>query len=510
MLTDKQKKTMLIIMDGWGLNNNTAQSAIAMANTPFVDSLYQQYANTNLLTHGEYVGLPTHQMGNSEVGHMNIGAGRIIYQELLKINRAVADGSFESQKVLQETIAYCKQNDKALHLMGLVSDGGVHSHINHLLALCDIVLNHKLNKVYIHCFLDGRDTAPTNGIKYIDILLSHIKNTPIKIASLCGRYYAMDRDKRWERIQKAYDLLINGVGASFDNPIQAIQSSYDDGITDEFILPKVIVDEKQQPIATIQNDDAVICFNFRTDRCREITEVLTQRDFPEFQMKALELYYTTMTVYDDTYSNVNSIYGKDNTSNTLGEVLSKHQKTQLRIAETEKYPHVTFFYSGGREEKFEGEARIMINSPKVATYDLQPEMSAFQVRDAVIEYIEAHQPDCIILNFANTDMVGHTGVFDAAVKAAETVDSCVEQVVTKALAYDYCIFLTADHGNADIMVNNDGSVNTAHTKNVVPLFLIDNTLKPILQPGILADIAPTMLKVMQINIPNEMTGTVLF
>ncbi|MCB9033106.1 MAG: 2,3-bisphosphoglycerate-independent phosphoglycerate mutase [Chitinophagales bacterium] len=509
MLTDKQKKTMLIIMDGWGINNNVSQSAIAKAKTPFVDSLYQQYSNTRLLTHGEYVGLPNHQMGNSEVGHMNIGAGRIIYQELLKINRAVADGSFENQKVLQETIAYCKQNDKALHLMGLVSDGGVHSHINHLLALCDILLKHNLTKVYIHCFLDGRDTAPTNGIKYLKILLNHIKNTSIKVASLCGRYYAMDRDKRWERIQKAYNLLVKGEGDVFENPIDAIQSSYDNGVTDEFILPKVMV-ENQQPIATIKNDDAVICFNFRTDRCREITEVLTQQDFPTYNMKALELYYTTMTVYDDAFVKVNSIYGKENISNTMGEVLSKNNKTQLRIAETEKYPHVSFFYSGGREDQFDGEERIMINSPKVATYDLQPEMSAFQVKDAVIQYIEEKQPDCIILNFANTDMVGHTGVFDAAVKAAETVDTCVEQVVKKALAYNYCIFVTADHGNADIMVNNDGSINTAHTKNVVPLFMIDNNLKPTLQPGILADIAPTMLKVMQIDIPNEMAGTVLF
>lgn len=505
----QQKKAMLIIMDGWGINRNPKSSAIEAANTPFVDSLYLKYPNTGLLTHGEYVGLPEDQMGNSEVGHMNLGAGRVVFQDLMLINHKVKTGEISENKVVLDAFNYAKTNHKKVHFIGLVSDGGIHSHTNHLKALIKSAKEYGVEQSYVHAFTDGRDTDPKSGLAFMEDLQQYCNNTPTKIASICGRYFAMDRDKRWERIQLAYNLLVNGIGENFSNVIDAISTSYKKDVTDEFIKPIVIVDENGQPLTKIENDDVVICFNFRTDRCREITTVLTQHDMPEFQMQTLPLYYVTMTIYDEKFVNVQPIFGKDNIPNSLGEVIATNGLTQLRIAETEKYPHVTFFFSGGREDVFSGEERIMIPSPKVATYDLQPEMSAYEIKDAVINYIDENEPDFICLNFANTDMVGHTGVFSAAVKAAETVDACVQQVVTKALEKNYTIFLTADHGNADYIVNEDGSPNTAHTKNIVPLFLISNDFIGTMQPGKLADIAPTILSVMNIEIPSEMNGNVL-
>lgn len=505
-----QQKAMLIIMDGWGINRNPASSAIEAANTPFTDSLYLNYPNTGLLTHGEYVGLPEDQMGNSEVGHMNLGAGRVVYQDLMLINRKIQTSELAENTVLLEAFKYANANNKNIHFMGLVSDGGIHSHSNHLKALIKYAKDNGVQNSFVHVFTDGRDTDPKSGLHFIEDLEKYCTATSTKIASVCGRYYAMDRDKRWERIKVAYDLLTQGIGEKYASATAGIQASYEKDITDEFIKPIVITNTDGQPLTTIQKDDVVICFNFRTDRCREITSVLTQKDMPEQSMQTIPLYYVTMTIYDATFQNIKTIFGKDNIENSLGEVISKNGLTQLRIAETEKYPHVSFFFSGGREENFEGEERIMIPSPKVATYDLQPEMSACEIRNAVIEFIEEKAPHFICLNFANTDMVGHTGVFSAAVKAAETVDSCVQAVVTKALENDYAIFLTADHGNADYIVNADGSPNTAHTKNIVPLFFINNFYKGTMQPGKLADIAPSILKVMNLEIPKAMDGTPLF
>jgi 2,3-bisphosphoglycerate-independent phosphoglycerate mutase len=505
----KQQKAMLIIMDGWGINKNPASSAIEAAETPFTDSLYHKYPNTGLLTHGEYVGLPEDQMGNSEVGHMNLGAGRVVYQDLMLINKKVQTGEFYQNPEIIAAFNYAKEHNKPVHFIGLVSDGGIHAHTSHLKALIKAAKDNGINSSFVHAFTDGRDTDPKSGLNYLQDLEQFCRNSPTRIASVCGRYYAMDRDKRWERIKLAYDLLTEGKGAKFSDVSAAIQASYENAVTDEFILPASITDNNGNPLAVIQKDDVVICFNFRTDRCREITTVLTQQDMPEVSMHTLPLYYVTMTIYDEKFKHVHTIFGKDNIPNSLGEVISKNGLTQLRIAETEKYPHVSFFFSGGREEVFPGEERIMIPSPKVSTYDLKPEMSAFEVKDAAIRYIDEKTPDFICLNFANTDMVGHTGVFSAAVKAAETVDACVEQVVLKALEIDYCVFLTADHGNSDYLVNEDGSPNTAHTKNIVPLFLISNRYKQPIQPGKLADIAPTILQVMNLEIPAEMDGTVL-
>src|SRR4029079_886658 len=447
--------------------------AIQHANVPFVSSLYSRYPNTTLVTCGEAVGLPEGQMGNSEVGHLNLGAGRIVYQELQRINVAVRDGSLAANETFLTSIRYAKKNKKALHLLGLVSDGGVHSHINHLKAIIDVCKSENLENVFVHAFTDGRDTDPKSGLVFIKDLQSHLNKTVGKIASINGRYYAMDRDKRWERVKLAYDALANGAGEKATDAVQAIENSYKKNITDEFIRPCVIVDEAQQPLAKIKNGDVVICFNFRTDRCREITQVLTQIDLPDFGMKKLLLDYTTMTEYDHSYKNIQVVFSNDNLNNTLGEILEKHHLKQIRIAETEKYPHVTFFFSGGREIPFKGEKRILIPSPKVATYDLKPEMSGDEVTDALIPEIENKAADFICLNYANTDMVGHTGVFQAAVKAAETVDKCVERVVTAGINNGYTIFLTADHGNSHYMINEDGSPNTAHTLNPVPLFVID-------------------------------------
>lgn len=503
------RKTILVIMDGWGLGQVPASDAIRHANVPFVSSLYSKYPNTTLVTCGEAVGLPAGQMGNSEVGHLNLGAGRIVYQELERINVAIKNGTFAQNAVLLQSIDHAKRNGKPLHLIGLVSDGGVHSHINHLKALVDMCHAAGLKEVYIHAFTDGRDTDPKSGIGFITELQRHLNATTGKIASVCGRYYAMDRDKRWERVKFAYDVLVNGIGQYATDGLSAIEQSYGLNTTDEFIKPTVIVNEAQQPLATIKDGDVVICFNFRTDRCREITQVLTQTDMPDRHMQKLNLHYTTMTEYDETFTGVHVAFETDNLNNTIGEVLAAHGKKQIRIAETEKYPHVTFFFSGGRELRFEGEERILIPSPKVATYDLQPQMSAMEVTDAIVKEIEAESTDFVCLNYANADMVGHTGIWQAAIQAVETVDRCVERVVTAALAHDYTVFLTADHGNADYMINPDGTPNTAHTLNPVPLFIISNEFRGTVKSGKLGDIAPTILKWMQLPIPPEMTGEIL-
>ena len=502
------KKIMLVIMDGWGLGLVPSSDAIQQAKVPFVTSLYKNYPHTTLVTCGEAVGLPDGQMGNSEVGHLNLGAGRIVYQELQRINVAIKTGELASNLTLLASIDYAKQNNKPLHLLGLVSDGGVHSHTSHLKAICDLCKSKGLSQVYIHAFTDGRDTDPKSGLGYIEDLENHLKNSAGKMATVSGRYYAMDRDKRWERVQLAYDCLVKAEGQVAASAIDSIKANYADNITDEFIKPTVLT-ENGKPIATIKDGDAVLCFNFRTDRCREITEVLSQKDFSDFGMKKLDLHYTTITKYDETFKKVNIIFENDNLQNTLGEVLAKHNKKQIRIAETEKYPHVTFFFSGGRELPFEGETRIMAPSPKVATYDLQPEMSAAELTDKLLPEIKAGNPDFVCLNFANADMVGHTGVFSAVMKAVETVDACVEKIVTAGIENGYTIFLTADHGNADYMINEDGSPNTAHTLNLVPFLIIDKDWKGSIKPGKLGDLAPTILKVMGLEIPIEMTGNVL-
>lgn len=503
------KKVILIIMDGWGLGKVASSDAIQHANVPFTKSLYSKYPNTTLITCGEAVGLPDGQMGNSEVGHLNLGAGRIVYQELQRINVAVRDGSFAQNQKLLYAIRFAKEKNKPLHLLGLVSDGGVHSHINHLKAIVDVCNNEGLKEVFIHAFTDGRDCDPKSGLAFIIELQQHLNYSVGKIASVSGRYYAMDRDKRWERVKLAYDALVKGEGAKSTDAVAAVENSYTNNVTDEFIKPTVIVDESQQPLATIKSGDVAICFNFRTDRCREITQVLTQMDLQEFDMNKLSLNYTTMTEYDKTYNNVEVIFENDNLNNTLGEILEQHGLKQIRIAETEKYPHVSFFFSGGREKPFEGEKRIMIPSPKVATYDLQPEMSAYQVTDAIVAEIEKKSADFICLNFANADMVGHTGIWEAAIKAVETVDKSVEKVVTAGLANGYTIFLTADHGNSDYMINEDGSPNTAHTLNPVPFFIIDKEWRGTMKPGKLGDIAPTILTMMKLPVPKEMTGNIL-
>lgn len=492
-------------MDGWGLGKVAQSDAIQASKTPFVSSLYEKYPHSTLITCGRAVGLPEGQMGNSEVGHLNLGAGRIVYQELERINMAVEDGTLARNPELLATIRYAKENGKPLHLMGLVSDGGVHSHISHLKALTSICHEKGLNQVFIHAFTDGRDTDPKSGIGFLKDLQSHLDTTTGKIATVVGRYYAMDRDKRWERVKKAYDALVKREGKKAKDIFKAVEESYAEGITDEFILP--IINEEVAD-ASVKDDDAVICFNFRTDRCRQITEVLTQKDFPDFGMKKLDLYYTTMTIYDHNFKGIHNIFNNQDLNNTLGEVIERNHLSQIRIAETEKYPHVTFFFSGGREQPFEGEKRIMVPSPKVATYDLQPEMSAREVTAALLPEINAQSADFICLNFANADMVGHTGVWAAVIKAVETVDDCVKQVVTAGLENGYQIFLTADHGNADFMVNENGTPNTAHTKNLVPYFII-GAGEISLKPGKLGDVAPTILTMMHLPIPEAMTGEIL-
>jgi 2,3-bisphosphoglycerate-independent phosphoglycerate mutase len=500
------KKVILVIMDGWGQGSDKNSDAIQNAKTPFVSSLYANYPHSTLVTCGRAVGLPEGQMGNSEVGHLNLGAGRVVYQELERINVAIENGEFEKNPILVDSINYAKNNHKPLHLMGLVSNGGVHSHINHLKALTTICKKHGLEQVYVHAFTDGRDTDPKSGLNLLEDLHQHLEKTTGKIATITGRYYAMDRDKRWERVKVAYDALVHRTGEITSNLFSAISSSYQKDVTDEFLMPII---NAETPDSAIKDGDAVICFNFRTDRCREITEVLTQTAFPEQQMKPLQLDYTTMTLYDHKFKNIHVIFEKDDLVNTIGEVLANNHKKQIRIAETEKYPHVTFFFSGGREVPFDGEQRIMVPSPKVATYDLQPEMSANEMTAALLPAIEKKFADFICLNFANADMVGHTGVWPAVIKAVETVDKCVQQVVTTALANGYTIFLTADHGNADYMKNDDGTPNTAHTKNLVPFFIIDKEWKGNIKPGKLGDLAPTILTMMKLPIPKEMTGDLL-
>ncbi|HNL66112.1 MAG TPA: 2,3-bisphosphoglycerate-independent phosphoglycerate mutase [Ferruginibacter sp.] len=502
----EDKKVILIIMDGWGLGQVKSSDAIQNARTPFVNSLYSKYPNTTLTTCGEVVGLPDGQMGNSEVGHLNLGAGRIVYQELQRINVAIRSGEFAANKALLDSIRYAKEKNKTLHLIGLVSDGGVHSHIEHLKALTRLCKQEMLDKVLIHAFTDGRDTDPKSGLGYLSELQQHLSQSTGSIASVTGRYYAMDRDKRWERVKIAYDALVNGIGEQADDILAAVKKSYDNGVTDEFIKP--IINASLQNVK-ISDGDAVLCFNFRTDRCREITEALTQTDMPGFGMKTLGLHYTTMTQYDHKFKNVHVVFENDDLKNTLGEILEQHGKKQIRIAETEKYPHVSFFFSGGREVPFNGEHRIMVPSPKVATYDLQPEMSAVEVTDAIVKEINNRSVDFICLNYANADMVGHTGVWEAIIKAVETVDQCVERVVTASLNNGYTVFLTADHGNADYAINEDGTPNTAHTLNPVPFFIIDNQWKGTIEPGKLGDIAPTILTMMQIPVPKEMTGNIL-
>jgi 2,3-bisphosphoglycerate-independent phosphoglycerate mutase len=497
------KKVILMILDGWGNSPDPKVSAIDNADTNFIDSLYKKYPFSNLRTDGLHVGLPDGQMGNSEVGHMNLGAGRIVYQDLAKINISIEQNKFKKEKVIEETFEFAKNNNKNIHFLGLISDGGVHSHINHLKALIDIAKDYNIES-YIHGFTDGRDVDPKSGSEYISDLNEYVKNSPVQIASITGRYYAMDRDNRWERIKLAYDALVNAEGEKSSNLISSIENNYDNGCTDEFIKPIIKVDSNNQPISRIKNDDVVIFFNFRTDRGRELTKVLSQEDNLEFNMKKLNLHYVTMTNYDNTFSNINVVFNKSNLDNTLGEILEKNNKNQLRISETEKYPHVTFFFSGGRENIFKGESRILKNSPKVATYDLKPEMSAYEITDSLVKEINLGTHDFICLNFANGDMVGHTGSMKAAIKACESVDKCVEAVIKSANKNNYTTILIADHGNCETMINPDGTPNTAHTTNPVPIILVDNDLKNI-KNGILGDIAPTILKLMGIEKPKEMT-----
>lgn len=503
-----EKRVLLMILDGWGLGTDSTVSAIDHAKTPVIDSLYSKYAHSKLEASGLAVGLPAGQMGNSEVGHMNIGAGRVVYQDLVKVNKAVEENTLADNPTLKSALDYAKANSKKVHFLGLLSDGGVHSHINHLKALLSIAGDQGLKDVFVHAFTDGRDTDPKGGIKYMADLEAHMEKTTGKVASVIGRYYAMDRDNRWERIKLAYDAMVKGAGVNSENISESIAKSYIEGVTDEFIIP-IIHTENGAPLATIEEDDVVIYFNFRTDRGREITQALTQRDFPEQEMKAMKLYFVTLTNYDDSFSGVKVMFDKDNLKNTLGEAISEAGKKQIRIAETEKYPHVTFFFSGGREVPFKGEKRILCPSPKVATYDLQPEMSANDIKDEIVKELDKREVDFVCLNFANPDMVGHTGDFDAAVKACETVDKCAGEVIDSALKNGYTTIVIADHGNSDIMVNPDGSPNTAHTTNLVPCILVDKELKPQMKDGKLGDLAPTILTLMGLEIPEEMSGDIL-
>ncbi|MDQ3189960.1 MAG: 2,3-bisphosphoglycerate-independent phosphoglycerate mutase [Bacteroidota bacterium] len=502
------KKIALLILDGWGLGNGSESDAISNANTPFMDSLFEKYPHSKLITSGESVGLPEGQMGNSEVGHLNLGAGRIVYQDLGKINKAIKDRTIDTNPVLNNAFNYAKENNKSVHFLGLVSEGGVHSSQAHLHKLCDMAKDHNLQKVFIHAFTDGRDTDPKSGLDYLAKLTEHLKNSTGKIATVIGRYYAMDRDKRWERIKIAYDAMVNGQGKKTRDILTVVKESYEHGVTDEFLNPIIITTEDGDPLGLINKGDVVICFNFRTDRCREITLALHQQDFPEYTMQKMDLYYVTMTNYDESFKNVKIIFEKENITNTLGEVLSRANKKQIRVAETEKYPHVTFFFSGGREEIFEGERRIMVSSPKVPTYDLKPEMSAPELTTQLVNAIEHEGADFICVNYANPDMVGHTGVYKAVIIAVETVDKCVEQVVEKGLKNGYSFLIISDHGNADYVINPDGSANTAHTTNFVPCILIDKDYKQV-KDGKLGDIAPTVLKLMGIDRPMEMNGDCL-
>lgn len=503
------KKVLLMILDGWGIATNPEVSAIEKAQTPFIDSLYTKYPNARLEASGLAVGLPVGQMGNSEVGHMNIGAGRVVYQDLVKINKAVAEGDLNTDPVLKVAFDQARNTGKKVHFIGLVSDGGVHSHIFHLKGLCDAAKANGINQAFIHAFTDGRDTDPKSGLNFLTELAEYTKTSTGAIATVIGRYYAMDRDNRWERVSLAYNGMVNGEGEKSKDILGALKKSYANGVTDEFIRPIIQVDQEGKPIGNIEEGDTVICFNFRTDRGREISEVLTQRDFPDFGLKKLNLHYVTFSSYDATFQNIHVIFEKDNLSNTLGEILAKNHKKQIRIAETEKYPHVTFFFSGGREKEFEGESRILCFSPKVATYDLQPEMSAFEIAKKINQELPKREADFICLNFANADMVGHTGIFDAAVKACEAVDKCAESVIRKALENEYTVIVIADHGNSDCMINEDGSPNTAHTTSLVPCIMVDSKDRLTIKDGKLGDLAPTILTLLGVGIPIEMTGEIL-
>jgi len=497
-----------MILDGWGLSTNPEVSAIDHANTPFVDSLLAEYPHSKLEASGLKVGLPFGQMGNSEVGHMNIGAGRIVYQDLVKINKAVEDRSIYNNDVLNGAFDLALNANKKVHFIGLLSDGGVHSHIDHLKGLTAMAAEKGLKDVFVHAFTDGRDTDPKGGIQYLKELQAHLEKTTGKVASVIGRYYAMDRDNRWERVKLAYDAMVNGKGQASEDILTSVDASYKSGVTDEFLAP-TIKTSQGQPVAKIEEGDVVVCFNFRTDRGRQISQALTQKDFPGQEMFKLNIDYVTLTSYDDSFKGVDVVFEKDNLNNTLGEILAKVGKKQIRIAETEKYPHVTFFFSGGREVEFDGEKRILCPSPKVATYDLQPEMSAHDIKEAIIGELKKGDVDFTCLNFANPDMVGHTGNFQAAIKACETVDVCTKEVINTALEEGYTTIVIADHGNPDMMINEDGSPNTAHTTNLVPCILVDNEYHPKMKDGKLGDLAPTILELMGIDIPQEMTGDIL-
>ena len=499
------KKTSLVILDGWGHGLKNNGNAIFNANTPYIDSLYKLHPNTELKTHGTHVGLPKNQMGNSEVGHLNIGAGRIVYQDLEKINQEISSDKIKENKTLIDAITKSNTHNRPLHIMGLLSDGGIHSHINHLKAICNIAIEHNINKIFIHIFTDGRDSDPQGGIGYISDILDYINNKNITIASVIGRYYSMDRDKRWERTSLAYNMLAHGEGKKTNNILESIQDSYNQGKTDEFILPIINTDSNNNPITTIQSGDTVICFNFRSDRCRQLIAALTQIEIPQYNIKSLDIHLYTMTKYDDSFDNIKVFYPKKDINNTIGHVLEKEKLTQLRIAETEKYPHVTFFFSGGQEKKMEGETRIMISSSKVPTYDLKPDMSAGEITTSYINAIQTKKPSFVCLNYANPDMVGHTGNYEAVKKAIETIDTCLKELIEASIKEDYALVIIADHGNAEKMKNKDGTPNTAHTKNKVPCFILNANVEHI-KEGSLCDIAPTILKIMDIKKPNEMTG----
>ncbi len=501
----KNQKVILLILDGWGIGNKSKSDAIYNANTPYIDSLYTKYPNSTLQTSGNNVGLPKGQMGNSEVGHLNIGAGRVVYQDLVRINKSIEDNDIATNKTLVEAFNYAKEKNVAVHFIGLVSNGGVHSSDKHLYKLCDLTKDYDLDKVFIHALTDGRDVDPRSGKGFIQNLQNHLEKSNGEIATLVGRYYGMDRDKRWERIKEAYDLYVHGKGKHTTDMVLSVQESYDEGVTDEFIKPIVKVDNVGNAVGKIQPDDMVICFNFRTDRLREMTIVLTQKDMPEYDMQTMLLHYVTMTRYDETFKNVHIAYDKENLNNTLGEILARNGKKQIRIAETEKYAHVTFFFSGGREQEFEDEKRILIQSPRVATYDLQPEMSAYLVKDAIVEELKKQDTDFVCLNFANGDMVGHTGIYSAITKAVETVDECVKEVVETVKENGYEAIIIADHGNADNAVNTDGSENTAHSLNPVPFILVSDRFSSV-KDGILADVAPTIISLMGLEVSEEMTG----
>ena len=498
-------KVLLMILDGWGIGNHTKADAIYSTNPQFINNLTAAYPHAELRTDGENVGLPEGQMGNSEVGHLNIGAGRVVYQDLVKINRACRDNSILNNPEVVAAFEYAKANGVNVHFMGLTSDGGVHSSLDHLFKLCDISKHYGIENTYIHCFMDGRDTDPKSGKGFIEALENHLKGSAGTIASIIGRYYAMDRDKRWERVKVAYDQLVEGVGEKATDMVAAMQKSYDEGVTDEFVKPIVRVDENGNAVGTICPNDMVIFFNYRNDRAREITVALTQQDMPEQGMHTMPLYYCCMTPYDASFTGLHILFDKENVNNTIGEVVSNLGLKQLRIAETEKYAHVTFFLNGGREAEFNGESRILVASPKVATYDLQPEMSAYEVADKLVVALGEQKYDFICLNFANGDMVGHTGVYEAIEKAVKAVDSCVEKVVTAAKENGYEVVMIADHGNADNAINADGTPNTAHSLNPVPVVVVSDRVVKV-ENGILADVAPTVLELMGVEQPKEMTG----